>query len=220
MKVSQSEKQLLLVLGGLLCFILLYFFAYTPLQEQTEQKNAEIATLAPEVAQLEDYLLHLDEYEQGIIDYATEIDEAISHYPNRLEDEDELIYLLNMKNTLGLDLFSVGFDDPSLLMEFPCRIPSYDGTEPEVKDIQVYRTGTNVSAYMSYQGLKQTIDYLYNSYTRTTLDSLTVDYDMESGKLLSTLAISKYYIEWEGVPYMPSPLPDVSYGTYDPFGSS
>lgn len=218
MKISKRDIKLLLILAGLLIFLLLYFTMFTHYQEKSAEVHTAISELEPQLAALEEQYLNLATYEQGIEDSRTAIAEQLTHYPADIENEDFLVYLLDMEKKVGLTMDSVSFDEPGLLLEFPCDVEQ-DG-ELKRADLSAYRTGVVMTCTLNYPQLKQGIQYLYDSQQRTALDSVSLSYNAETGGLSGSFSISKYYINWDGAVYEPAIMPKTSKGVSDLFGTT
>jgi hypothetical protein len=73
---------------------------------------------------------------------------------------------------------------------------------------------------MNYSQLKSVIDYLYAGPTQSSLNSVSVSFNSETGGLTGSLDINRYYITYDGANYVPEPLPDTALGTQDPFNTA
>lgn len=218
LKVSKRDVKMLLVLGGLLAFLLLYFWVFTPFQEKADQAEAKVAELETQVAKLEELYANLSTYEMGIANFKEEIADDLQAYPGGVEYEDFLVYLLDVENHTGLALESVTFQEPSVISQFDCEVTA-DG-ETVTRPVTAWRTGATVGGHQTYPELKTSIDYLYDTDTLTALDSVTVNFDSSTGELSALYSISKYYMTWDGSSYSPLPVPAADKGISDLFGTT
>lgn len=218
MKVSKRDIKLLLVLAGLLIFLGLYFGMFTRYQEKTAAVNASIGEMEPKLEELEGYYKNLSTDEQGVADAHKAIQNELEFYPAGIKDEDFLVSLLDMEKKIGFTMESVSFDAPSLLLQFPCAVGQQ--SEETVVDMSAYRAGVVMTNQLTYPQLKQCIDYIYNSPQRTALDSVSVSFNSETGKLTGSFSIAKYYLTWDGAKYTPANLPIVNKGVADLFGTT
>lgn len=217
-KISKRDLKMLLVLGGLLAFLLLYFWVVTPFQEKADQTEAKVAELETQVAKLEELYANLSNYEMGIANFKEEIADDLEAYPGGVEYEDFLVYLLDVEYNTGLALESVTFDEPSMIAQFDCEV-TVDG-EPQTRSVSAWRTGATVGGKQNYPELKNSINYLYDTESLTALDSVTVNFDSSTGELSALYTISKYYMTWDGSAYNPLPVPAVDKGISDLFGTT
>lgn len=82
--------------------------------------------------------------------------------------------------------------------------------------MDAYSTGAVVTGQLNYPQLKSVISYLYDSQTQTTLNSVAVSFNAETGALSGSFDISRYYVNYSEAVYTPEPLPDVALGIPDP----
>jgi hypothetical protein len=73
---------------------------------------------------------------------------------------------------------------------------------------------------LNYPQAKNVINYLYDSDKQTTLESVTLSYNAEGGKLLGTFELAKYFVNFDGAEYVPERVPVVDIGLQDLFGTT
>ena len=217
MTISKRDLNFLLALLGLVTFLALYFLVSQRFQEKADTINASADTLRPQLTELEERYANLPTYEQGIADYRATIADTLAQYPAGVEDEDFLVYLLGMETETGLQMQSVSFDMPAVLLQFPCEVER-DG-QAAAADVTAWRTGAVMTGTLTYPQLKKAIDYLSASRQRTGLDALSVSYNAESGGLTATFTVAKYLMAWDGKPNSPAEIPRLSLGTANLFGT-
>ena len=217
MTISKRDLNFLLALLGLVAFLALYFLVSQNLQEKADAINTSAEALRPQLAELEERYANLPTYEQGIADYRAAIADTLAQYPAGIEDEDFLVYLLGMEAETGLQMQSVSFEAPAVLLQFPCEVER-DG-QPAVADVTASRSGAVMTGALTYPQLKKAIDYLYTSRQRTGLDALSVSYNAESGGLTATFTVAKYLMAWDGKPNSPAEIPRLNLGTANLFGT-
>lgn len=218
MKITKRDLNFLLALAGLLIFLALYFLVAQNYQQLTESKTAAVAALEPRLTELEKHNANLTNYEQETEISKENIAMTLKEYPAKIENEDFLVYLLNLESNIGLVMQSVSFDAPTVILQFPCDV-EVDG-EITTMDVTALRTGAVMTCTLNYTQLKRAIDYLYASGDRTALNSLSVSYNAATGGLTATFSIAKYLIEWEGAPYVSAEMPRRNVGTPNLFGSN
>lgn len=218
MTISKRDLNFLLALLGLVAFLALYFFVSQSFQEKADAINASADTLRPQLTELEDRLANLPTYEQGIADYRAAITDTLAQYPAGVEEEDFLVYLLGMESETGLQMQSVSFDTPAVLLQFPCEVER-DG-QAAAADVTAWRTGAVMTGTLTYPQLKKAIDYLYASRQRTGLDALSVSYNAESGGLTATFTVAKYLMAWDGKANSSAEMPQLNLGTANLFGTN
>ena len=86
--------------------------------------------------------------------------------------------------------------------------------------MDAYSTDAVVTGQLTYPQLKSVISYLYAGKTQTSLNSVAVSFNAETGGLTGTFDIARYYVNYPGAVYTPEPLPEVALGVTDLFGTS
>ncbi|MDO4540506.1 MAG: type II secretion system protein GspM, partial [Syntrophomonadaceae bacterium] len=71
--LSERDKRMLMVIGGIAIFLLLFFVIYKPFVAKAEALDAQNAELAAHLAILQDYYANLETYELGINDARREV---------------------------------------------------------------------------------------------------------------------------------------------------
>lgn len=218
MRISQRDAKLLFVLGGLLIFLILYMGVVTPLQEKTEQVQADIEVLAPELAALEAYQQELPAHERETAQLAETLQAELARYPAAVKEEDFLVYLLDLEAATGAVMDSVTFTAPEIALQFPC-IVQQDG-KTVTADVTAYRTGVTMTNALNYPQLKHSLAYIYDSPMQAALDEVSVSYNAETGNLNGSFTLSRSAISWSGAEYIPAELPAADKGVFDPFGTT
>lgn len=238
-KISPKELNLLLILGGVLIFIVLYTYLFTPLQAKTADMKQNITTIEQQIKELEVHSAYADKYQKKTEEYRNNINEKLDLYPADIKEEDIIAYLLKMENATGIDINSVAFDPAEEITSFQGIINhtvEVDlGSEEESEkfeelqqqslsnemttDMKVFRKGVSIYTELSYDCLKDTIKYIYSSPAQATLDSVSVSYSSENQELDGNMNISRYYITYPEAVYTPEELPEVSIGVSQLFGN-
>lgn len=218
MKITTKDKKLLLIAGGLILFLAVYMYIFTPLQDETTQMELSIERLERECKELEAQYDDVSTYEQMIEEYRVLNQEIIDMFPVYVKEEDVLVYLMNLQEANGLHLFSIGINNPTPVLEFDGMI-QVDGQDKKVH-MTGRQVGVSTSTEFSYEEMKTLLNYIYATHSQTTLESMSISYDAGSDMLSSSLTFSKYSLEYDGAVYVPEELPEVEIGKEDPFGKN
>ena len=217
MKLSKKDAQLLIILGGLLVFLALYMLVFNHFQTKSDEVAQNIATLEPQLQELESEYANLATYQNGIEQYRSTVADKLNAYPADIKEEDLISYLMTMEARTGINLDSITFSGSTMLNEFP-GVVQQDGKDVSTT-MDAYSVGTVVTGQMNYSQMKRVIDYLYSSPTQTSLNAISVSYNAETGGLTSSMDISRYYVSYPEASYVPEPLKDTPLGTSDPFNT-
>ncbi len=216
MRITDRNKKLLIILSGVVIFIALFFGVYSPLAEAVRQNHEAIAQLRPRMDTLEEYNRNLTLYKaenQRIWEY---IQSETATYPAYIREEDFLLWILGLEDFVGYDLNMVAFSSASLLMEFPCYVA--ENGQQVYTDMYAYRTATQTSGSLTYQQLKDALDYTYATTEPTAVEMVTISYDATTGQLSTAISLSKLFLQYQEAEYVPVPIPDVPLGVTNPFG--
>ena len=218
MQVSTKDKKLILMISGLALFLIVYMYVFTPMQNKTAQMQSEIERLERECRELEIQNTNMQVYEEQIVEYRAAIAEMVKSFPVDVKEEDVLVYLLNLQEANEIELFSIAFNEP-------VNVVNFDGVmEVEGADKAVHMLGeqhsTTATAELTYAKLKAVLNYIYNTKTQTTLESVTVVYDSKNDVLNGSFDFSRYTLNYDEAEYKPEKLPEVEIGQEDLFGDN
>ncbi len=217
MKALKRDVQLIIVLLAIVLFVVLYIFIHLPLQREIAEVEIEITTLEPQLKVLEEHNLALPTYQQKIDEVTTLSHNLVTDFPAGVKEEDMLVWFLNMEQDINFNFTDISFVAPAVFSQFQ-GLMLVDGVNSTV-DITSYKTGATVNGAMNYHQLKDSLDYIYASPDRTALENLTISYNPVEANLATSIAVSKYYLEYPGSEYIQTPMPNVSIGTPQLFGS-
>ncbi len=217
-KISKTELKLMLIFGGLLVFIALYFLVYNPTLEENAILDTEIATLQPQLEELKTYEANYETYVANIDTIKANIANQLDLHPSKIEEEEFLVWAIDLEEDNEMDITTVGFGAEQNTANFPLYINTGADTDTMV-NIDAGRATLTAVASFSYEEIKNAINDIYSYKHSTALDTITITYNAATGELMGNLAISKYYINYVDAPYTSVPMPTVPVGNDNPFGS-
>ena len=217
MKISKRDSMLLLALAGLLIFLLLYLLVFNTFQAKADAAAQNVATLTPQLQQLEQEYQNLATYQSEIEQYRSSSADKLAAFPADIKEEDLMSYLMTLEADNGITLDSISFNGSTMLTEFPGMVQK-DGKDVATT-MDAYSSNVVTTGQFSYDQMKKVIDYIYSSPRQTSLNSVAVSYNSETGGLTGSLDINRYYISYPEAVYTPEPLPSVALGVTDPFGT-
>lgn len=215
MKISSKDAKLLYIVGGLLVFLVLYMYVATPLQEKSAQMNSEIERLERECKELELQYTSMDTYKSKIEEYRASVKEDMKLFPADIKEEDVVAYLLNLEEVNEIDLMSIAFSEPLDIVNFN-GLMEVEGADKSTKMIG-QKISTIATAELTYAELKDVLQYIYDTQTQTTLETVTVVYNEEKELLNGSFDFSRYILTYEDAEYIPEELPEVPIGQEDLF---
>lgn len=218
MQITTKDKKLILMVGGLALFLIVYSYIFRPMQEKTFQMQSEIERLERECRELEIQNTNMEAYEEQIIEYRAAIADAMKLFPVDVKEEDVMSYLLKLQDKNEIELMSVAFNEPLTVVNFD-GVMSADGEDKMVHMIG-QQVSTTATAELTYAKLKDVLNYIYETQTQTTLESVTVVYDSKKELLNGSFDFSRYTLNYDEAEYKPEKLPEVDLGKEDLFGDN
>ncbi len=215
---SSQSKILLLTLFGVLLFVLVFMFVFTPLQEQAANLQSEITVAQSDLLLLQEHEANLPTYEKQTEANRVYVAEQIKQYPYDVLEEDSIVWLLDFEESNTVNIETLSFSENVPFLQFS-GIGTVDGVE-QIVDMQAYSTTLAFSGEFSYDQIKQAINYIYDTPHATAVDSVTVSYDATTAKLLSNFTLSKYLVQYPGGVYVPLQMPQVPIGVDALFGTT
>lgn len=82
-----------------------------------------------------------------------------------------------------------------------------------------YKTTLVVEFVTSYEGLEKAIDFVKEYEDKMSIDTITVEFDSETGELKGTMNLSMYALDGIGAEYVEPKITDVKLGLKDIFRS-
>jgi len=215
--LSKRDLKLLLILGAVLLFIIVYMAAYLPLSDKADAAEQEAAALRPQLTELQGYYANLDNYNQGIDDASDTIKSTLKKYPTDVRTEDLVEYATGLERKLKIDLTAIDFTEPTLQKQFTTLRREADQSI-SATDRSAYSIGEILSCDLSYQEMKDLADAIAKSDDRSSLETMEISYNAETGQLTGSVSLNKYFIT-DDFTYHATQTPSVELGREDLFGT-
>lgn len=204
---------LIMLLCGVLIFAALFIGVKNPYELKTEEVEAANEDLQPRLEVLEEHYANVEAYEANIEEASVYIDDQVTYYPANVQEEDFLVWVLDWEEDLEHDVTSVSLNPGYGLYTFPC----YIGADDTLVDMTASIISVELESDISYSQFKESLDYIYDENMTTSLDSVSLAYNSETGLLGTSFVIDKYYLAYEGAEYTGETMPNVSQGVSDLF---
>lgn len=211
--IKKSNRNLILLLVGLVILLLTYFLVFNNAQNETEKIESELGTQKVYLEELEAFKADEATYLEGIETDKKIVAEISAHLPADVRTEDYILYLLDMEEKTGVQVDSISMNDKSVVSEFDCMI---DG---ETKTAAGGQVNASVVAEMDYEQLKDMLSYISDTNNATYVDTISVAYDSASAKLGVVSDMNMLYLDYDGASYSPKSMPVVNKGLEDLFGT-
>lgn len=218
MKISKRDQSLLFVLLGLVVVLAAYFGVYNHFMDKAEAATAEKANLQPRLEQLQGYYSELPVYQAGIEQISDSVEDEIKSFPSDVRSEDMIVYGNELESKLNITVANMSFSAPTLVSQF--SIPKQNANnETELVPYAALSTEMSISVQMSYKQMLDFINYIFNKSKHTTLETITVSYDGETGGLVGSATMTKYFMSDSEYEYDPTDVGKYDKGVTNPFGT-
>ena len=234
MTISKGQRDLLIGLAGVLIAVLCWFLVASPYIEKRKALEAENETLRPKAEEYQAVHARVDEYKESIVTLTNKENEIINHFPARIFREDQLMFWANIDNAYPLDL---AFKDIELgewdavavagMDEAAQEQVTYDdegnpvvsdSTVPEMNaDYKLYGATMAMNFASTYTGMKEMFNYVNALNDKNSIDTVSIEYDEETGLLQGVMGMRLYYIEGIDKEYQPYFIPSAPTGVEDVF---
>lgn len=215
MNISNKEKNLLFLVISIAAVCSAHFGAYAYFDAKTVANNAEIETSTTRLEALNTYVLKVPEYEKSIEDNQKLIESILDLYPQEVRTEEIIEYVLLAEDEIEMDITGVNFAE--LLLVHQDRIVTQDNGENKLSTIAAFRNSFTLESELTYEQFKDFVDFVYDTEEMTVVDNIAISFDSETGGLLSSSTLSKFFITDENYEYEPTDFPDVRIGQTDFF---
>ena len=101
MNFSKRDRNILLVVVGVLVALAVYFFVFLNLQEKTEALRKENQILDDVIVKLKDLDKNREQYLTDTEKYKEENDEIKKEFPAGMKEEDDILYINGLEGSLG-----------------------------------------------------------------------------------------------------------------------
>lgn len=202
-----------MLLAGVVIFAVLFVNVKGSYDTKTEEVVAENESLQPRLEVLEAHYANVAEYETNIQEAGDYIDDQMAYYPAYVQEEDFLVWVLDWEESIGHEVTSVDLTPGYGMYTFPC----YVGADDTLVDMTAGVISVSLEADVSYAQFIKGVDYIYDELMTTSLDSVSLSYNTETGLLGTNYTINKYYLSYEGAEYSGETMPRVTQGVAELF---
>lgn len=219
--ISTRDKKLLILMAGIVVLAICYLLVFNKLNEKTDEVNAQIEELTPQLEQYKEYEANKEEYEKQTAAAKESIKDTMNHLPSSYNTEDMILYTTKLERDLGIDATSISFADPVAINQFTGVTADNIDDPSTAQDMIAYETQFTVNMNLDYTKMKNLLNEIYNGDdTLTGIDSLAVTYNAETSGLTGTAVLDKFYLTYSGAPDYITSVPATNYGVANPFGTA
>ena len=240
-KISDSDKRLLLIFCAIVIVACSYFFIFSKGMSKAAKIEEQNTADQAKVQQMEQMEAGLPKVKENIQRMVKKQKTIISTYPSAMTTEKAIESLqayednssdfhitditFTMNQPVAVDVQTDGTDtaagtDASSTTASDADAAEQETAGPEPKEVRGYYASIGIRYEAGYAGLKEMIAYVNNFKDRTTISQFTANYDDSTGKLNGEMTLNMYYLENTGKEYVPPVFPNMSKGVMSIFGRS
>ena len=230
--MKKSDKNIILMLIGILLAAAAYFLAYKNLTADTEEMQKANAALEQEVSYLQELADNKQQYLDDTATMQAKIEEIKAKFPAQYLPEDEILYMIGAENQLDVFARDINMGQPAVIeVAMPVQEAPVVTTEdasaeavsteaPAAPAILLYKTPVSVSVTGSYISMKDLIKLINDDQNRKSIDNITLAFDATSGELVGGIDIGMYSLTGTEAEYTAPKVDGIVYGTNDIFNSA
>jgi hypothetical protein len=213
--MSKKIVKYILMILGLIIFLAGYFLVYMDYTAKTDAANEDIKKLSQRLDVLNGYKAELGKYEESIAKDTAAVNNILDRYTSMERPEDFLMMTTAMEKDVGLSIGTQTFADPTAVYAFK-GLSGGNGNKDPLKqiDLTCFMLSSTISGSMTYDQMKQALDYIDKQKDATRLNTLDMNYDSSTGLINGSFILDKYYITGRDMPEYQTDIP------YSDFGKS
>lgn len=217
MKVSKRDLYLLLALAGVIIAFCAWNFGFKKMNAKTESLRNDTATIQAEIDKYSAVKNNIDIYQKGIEDATNKIASVLRNFPSNILTEDAIMLGREMeKNDESTYVMTTSIGNT--LNPYTANSQPADASSTPVT-YQLFKKQVSIAYTTSYEGFKDTLDYIYQHKNRMSLDNFSLAYDTSTGLLSGSIIVDMYYVTGTDKAYDEQNLSGVKIGTDNIFGT-
>lgn len=217
MKLTEKDKNLLLILAVIAAFCLPLVLLVQPAMNKCEALTREISELQSRKSYLDQIVAAGSTYQEEAENITVKKEELMNRFPSDIPQEASLLFMDNTEKKLPISLYQVGFgEDVAMQMTSAPTQEAIDQVEADTGDVtddSVYAdttsqtavtsgltgisTSTDFSYTAGYEEFKEFLDYIENYNDRMVITSLTASYAMDMNQVNGNFTLIQYALKGE-----------------------
>ena len=236
-KITNREKNLLLILLGLVFVVVSYSFGYQTLSTETEDLKKQNIALESQIKALETIAVSKDQYVADTDDMQETMVNMIEKFPADMISEDAILYVKNLEQMTGSYVNTVTIpgkeyieisapqevDVLKSIDDVTGVVAAYgyvdDGSIPNTDNMLLAKVESDVSYSVTYEGLKEIIKDIVGHESRKSLDNVSLVFNENTGNLSGSMTINYFTLSGTGKEYKQPTVTGLTHGIDCIFGN-
>lgn len=220
MNMSASNKNMILVLLGIIILVAAYFLGVSPMLNEKKTIENQNAQLQSRLTELQQKISRQAEYEAGIDTYNKQFDEKLTLFPATLDQEYSIEFVEGMRQAFDwtATVLTMGAPEQFYILgaSQAAEAASAEGVAADTTDASAdaaaadtnasaepvitedtlvcYRAEFPINYEGSYEGLKQILHYVADYRYRMTVDTTNINYDSAADLYSGDIVLTSYAI--------------------------
>jgi hypothetical protein len=228
--MAAKDRNLLIVLVGVLLLVVCYFFVYRPKMTENQTLTSENHTLSARLDELNGMIDQESFYEGEITRIENGIKQELTKFPSALQYENGIMDVVDLEHFANAEIPSLTVGEPeyvSVGADASADTASSDGSETAgssasaaAAQYSLYGVTTDIVYSASYTDTKSLIDMISDDQNKRCMRSFSATYDASTGLLSGAIEFVSYYIDGQDdKPYVQADIPAQSHGVDNIFGT-
>ena len=236
MKITKREKNLLLILLGIIFVACAYYLGYQTLKMEAESLKIQNIALEGQIEALEMIEESVEQYVADTESMQETMEEKIAMFPSDMISEDVILYVKSLEQKTGSYVNSVtipgkeyieiealqernvlnAIDDVTGVVAANSFVN--DGNIPNTDEMFLSKVESDVAYSVTYDGLKDIIKDIVNHEARKSLDNVSLVFNENTGNLAGSMTINYFVLSGTGKEYKQPAVTGLSHGIDCIFG--
>lgn len=236
LKITNREKNLLLILLGIIFVVCSYYFGYQTLKQQTEILKKQNESLQSQIETLETIEASKNQYVEETEAMQKKMEEIIEKFPADMISEDIILYVRGLEQNTDSYVNNIMIPqkeyvqidaglEPNILNaidDVTGVVAAYsfvnDGSIPNTDEMLLSKIESTVSYSVTYNGLKDIIKDIVEHEARKNVDNVSLVFNENTGDLAGSMTINYFALSGTNKEYKQPTVAGLSHGIDCIFG--
>lgn len=237
MKITQRDKNLILVMLGIVLVFCSYYFGFRTLKSMQESLEQENTALTGQIRALNEIAMNQEQYLQDTKELKAEMDKVIAQFPVDITSEDIILYTRDLERKTNSYVSSISMPaltsvpvaaelETDVLNQYGDITGAVaqnafvnEGRVPDAANMFLSKIESNISYSISYSGLKTMIQDITTDTGRKSIDNVSLVFNENTGDLSGTMTINYFLLSGTGKEYIQPSITGNLRGVESIFGS-
>ena len=235
-RITKREKNMIVVLAGILLVLASYYLGYSILKQKTEVLKQQNEILECQIETLENIDASKEEYIAQTEEMQKSMNDIIQKFPANLISEDIILYIKGLEQKTNSYVHNITIpgkqyvnitaetetDVLSSMEDVTGAIREYgfvnDGKVPDTGSMQLAQVESAVNCSLTYKGLKDVVKDITGNDNRKSVDNISLIFNENTGDLAGSMTVTYYTLSGTGREYLQPTISGTSHGIECIFG--